>query len=145
MEHITKSTRETKELGKKLGSSLKGGEVIALSGDLGAGKTTFVQGLAKGLGISARITSPTFILMRVHGVPQSPNGIKELYHVDLYRLEEDIESEVEKLGLTDFWGKQENVVVVEWAEKASKIFPRNTINIDFEMLQEGTRKITITK
>lgn len=87
MEVNTKNANETKEFGKKFGASLKGGEVLALSGDLGAGKTTFVQGLAEGLGIDERIMSPTFLLMREHGIKFGG----KLYHVDLYRLESNVE------------------------------------------------------
>jgi len=120
-------------LGKKFSASLTGGETIALIGELGAGKTTFAQGLAQGLGIEGRIVSPTFILMRTYG---------NLYHIDLYRLEKDIDEEVKNLGLTDIWGKKENIVVVEWAEKITEMLPENTIWINFEILDNG-RKITI--
>lgn len=102
-------------------------------GDLGAGKTTFVQGLAEGLGIKERILSPTFILMREYG---------NLYHVDLYRLEEGIDEEVRNLGLTDIWGKKDNIVIIEWAEKITDLLPENTIWMNFEILDEG-RRITI--
>ena len=133
MESITKSANETQILGKKFSASLTGGETIALIGELGAGKTTFAQGLAQGLGIEGRIVSPTFILMRTYG---------NLYHIDLYRLEKDIDEEVKNLGLTDIWGKKENIVVVEWAEKITEMLPENTIWINFEILDNG-RKITI--
>ncbi len=136
MEYITENAEATKRLGQKIGSSLKGGETIALSGALGAGKTTFVQGFAEGLGITSKIISPTFILMRKHG---------RLYHVDLYRLEKNVEKEVENLGLTDIWGKDDNVVVIEWAEKAQAVLPKSTIWIDFVSVDENKRKITVKK
>lgn len=139
MEVITKSAKDTKKLGQKVGSSLKGGEIIALSGDLGAGKTTFVQGLAVGLGIESKIISPTFILMRQHKFSDF-----NFYHVDLYRLEDSVKEEVINLGLTDVWGKGNNIVVVEWAEKAKSLFPKETIWINFELLNDDERKITIS-
>ena len=86
-------------MGREIGAKLKGGEVLALRGDLGAGKTTFIQGLAKGLGIRKTIVSPTFIIVRRYPVSDG----RQFYHVDLYRLEEGIGKELENLGLTDEW------------------------------------------
>ena len=81
MEVITKSAGETKEVGRKFSADLTAGDVVGLTGELGSGKTTFIQGVAEGLGVSARVNSPTFIIMREYG---------KLYHVDLYRLEENL-------------------------------------------------------
>lgn len=138
MEFITQSAEETKNLGKTLAADLAGGEVFALSGDLGSGKTTFVQGFAEGLGISSRIISPTFILMRKYKV-----GDKDFYHIDLYRLEKDVEKEARNLGLTDIWEKSENIVVIEWAEKIIDMIPSGARWIFFETIGEGKRKIVI--
>lgn len=141
MEITTRNAKETKEFGQKFGSSLKGGEVIALSGDLGAGKTTFVQGLAEGLGFKSKIVSPTFILMRQYSLESGLN----FYHADLYRLEGNVSREVVNLGLPDIWNKKDNVVVVEWAEKSKDSFPENTTWINFEQISDEERKINITK
>ena len=138
MEFITKSAFETKSLGKEIASNLGGGEVFALSGELGSGKTTFVQGFAEGLGITARIISPTFILMRKYKV-----GDKDFYHIDLYRLEGNIENEVINLGLSDLWEKPENIVVIEWAEKIKNMIPKSAKWIKFENLGGDKRKIII--
>ena len=137
METITKSTEETFEVGRRIGADLKGGEIIALIGEMGAGKTTFVQGLAKGLGVKNKIVSPTFILMR------SYMGKLNLYHLDLYRLEGNIEDHVKNLGLFDIWRDEKNVVVVEWAEKIQNILPKETIWIKFESIDEDQRKISL--
>ena len=118
---ITKSTEETKEAGRRFSADLKGGEVVALIGDLGAGKTTFVQGLAVGLDISNNVPSPTFIIMRTYTLENQK--FRNLYHFDLYRLEDNIESELINLGIKDIWNNKENVSVIEWAEKADKILP----------------------
>ncbi|MEK7526001.1 MAG: tRNA (adenosine(37)-N6)-threonylcarbamoyltransferase complex ATPase subunit type 1 TsaE [Patescibacteria group bacterium] len=135
MDIITKDAESTQRLGQKIGSTLKGGEIIALTGNLGAGKTTFVQGLAQGLGIMDRLTSPTFILMREY------YGELNLYHLDMYRLENNFWEEIRNLGLTDLWGKAGNVVVIEWAEKIKEFLPESTIWIDF-IQKEDERIIT---
>ena len=131
---VTKSAGETKKFGQEFGSKLKGGEVLALVGDLGAGKTTFVQGLARGLGIESRIVSPTFILMRKYG---------HFYHIDLYRLEGDVWPEVQNLGVEEVWTNPENVAVIEWAEKVEEHLPPNTIWVKFKDLGGDKREIEI--
>ncbi len=136
MEIITKSSQETFALGQKIGSSLIGGETLALSGNLGAGKTTFVQGLAMGLGIKSKIVSPTFILMRSYKANKF-----NLYHVDLYRLEGDIKKEVTNLGLTEAWERKENIVVIEWAEKIKDMLPSGTRWIKFKALESGDHEV----
>ncbi len=130
-------------MGKKIGSSLKQGAILALTGNLGAGKTTFIQGLAKGLGIKNRITSPTFILMRKYKQSLAGMASNNFYHVDLYRLEGNLEDEVRDLGLTDVWGRKDNIVAIEWAEKIKDILPKGTIWISFQNLDENLRKIII--
>jgi tRNA threonylcarbamoyladenosine biosynthesis protein TsaE len=112
---------------------LGGGGILALTGNLGSGKTTFVQGLAEGLGIKSRIISPTFILMRKYD--------KNFYHIDLYRLEEKVEQEVKNLGLEDIWTNPQNLVVIEWAEKIKNIIPKTAIWIKFENLGGDKRRI----
>ena len=139
MEHITNNAQETKELGKRLSADLKGGEVIALSGELGAGKTTFIQGLAEGLGVTERVTSPTFIISRNY--PTNKNC--ELYHVDLYRLEENLENELKNLGLTNVLKEAKDIVVIEWADKMKDLLPEETIYMDIQILDKNSRKITI--
>lgn len=125
-------------MGKEIASRLAGGEVFALTGDLGSGKTTFVQGFAEGLGISSRIISPTFILVRKYGLTG-----KSFYHIDLYRLEDDVEGEVKNLGINDVWEKKENIVVIEWAEKIRNVIPKSASWIKFENLGENKRRIEI--
>lgn len=123
--------------------------VIALVGELGSGKTTFVQGLAEGLGIENRVISPTFILLRIYNIPGSSNDPGSLeherrfYHVDLYRLEENLEDEVRNLGLEDVWNKKNNVVVIEWAEKIKKMLPSQTMWVHFAVLGDKERRVTI--
>lgn len=130
------SEEETKKIAADLAKKTKA-NFFALSGELGAGKTIFVQGFAKGLGIKEKTISPTFILIRQHQIPNSP---KILYHIDLYRLEnlKDISS----LGLEEIWSNPNNVVLIEWAEKLNEL-PKNTVKIILEKEKEDKRLITI--
>ncbi|OGY08702.1 MAG: tRNA (adenosine(37)-N6)-threonylcarbamoyltransferase complex ATPase subunit type 1 TsaE [Candidatus Blackburnbacteria bacterium RIFCSPHIGHO2_01_FULL_43_15b] len=139
MEIITKNAQATYKLGRKLGNTLKSGGVLGLVGDLGSGKTTFVQGLAMGLGIKERLISPTFILLREYQKPSGGN----LYHVDLYRLEQVTKDDLATLGILDFAKDKKNVILVEWADKAKSLLPENTIWVNFENLGENERRITI--
>jgi tRNA threonylcarbamoyladenosine biosynthesis protein TsaE len=139
MEIITKSPEETKEFGQKIGSLLSGGEILAFQGDLGSGKTTLIQGIAHSLGLTGRITSPTFILMRTYSLPDSK--IHTFYHLDFYRLEGDIPRQVKELGITDMWGKPGTVTIIEWAEKAKELLPKETRWFHFEHIDEEKRKI----
>lgn len=146
MESITKSAFETQKLAYQIADTVKKsidekqtGIVIALSGDLGAGKTTFVQGFAKALGILDRLISPTFVLMRKYPLRDS----EVLYHLDVYRIDKNIKEEIENLGLTEIWNTKGNIIVIEWAEKIKALLPEDTIWITFEYVDEDTRKITV--
>lgn len=136
-QYNSSSEEETKKIAAELAKEVTGG-IIALSGELGAGKTILVQGFAKGLGIKDRIISPTFVLMRQHRIPQSP---KTLYHIDLYRLEH--ESDIKKLGLEEIWSNPENFVLIEWGEKIKNLLPQNTLSIKIEKEKDDIRLITI--
>lgn len=131
---VTKNAQETGELGERLGRSLKKGVVIALYGELGSGKTTFVQGLARGIGIKKRIISPTFVMVR-----QYP--ITNFFHVDLYRI--NTIEEIKNLGLEELWEDPQNIVAIEWAEKAKNILPLKRIEVFFAHRDKNKRKIRI--
>jgi len=139
--YISKSDKDTKLLGKKIAEGIKEGTVVALTGNLGSGKTTFVQGMAKGLGIKQRIISPTFIIMRKYEIKKGQ--LRSFYHVDLYRLEGNIKSELLNLGIADIMKSGSFLVVIEWAEKAKDFLPEKTIWIDFETIKDNERKIRI--
>jgi len=134
---ITSSFKETQKVGEDFARQLKGGEVLALYGDLGSGKTTFIQGLAAGLGIERPIISPTFIIMRTYNL--KTQNSKVFYHIDLYRIngEEDIQS----LGLLELMGDKQNIVAIEWPDKIENLLPENRINIYFEYLEDDRREI----
>ena len=131
---ITKSENETIREGEKLGRKLKPGAVIALYGDLGAGKTAFTRGLAVGLGIKMCVSSPTFTI-----VNEYPGGIP-LFHFDMYRLES--ENELFDIGWDDYHDRG-GVCVVEWSEKVPGAFTNDAIVVKIENLGGDTRRLEI--
>lgn len=137
MKYISYSDVDTKQIAFKLANNLKN-NIIALTGSLGAGKTTFAQGFAEGLGIKDKILSPTFVIQRIHKIP---NSKKVLHHIDLYRLEN--EKDFENLGFYDLFSNLNNIVLIEWAEKISHL-PKNTIKIKIEKKDKDKRIITIS-
>lgn len=134
---ITKKSHETEEQGFKFAQKMGSGIPVCLYGDLGSGKTTFAKGFAKGLGISQRIISPTFVIVRQHDLK---NG-KIFYHIDLYRLEN--EEELRNIGIKEIFSDKNAIVLVEWAENLGKYKPPKRYDIKFEHLEKGQRKITI--
>jgi len=118
MKYISKTEKETYQIAAKIAKKLKGGEIIALEGDLGAGKTTLVKGLAKVFGIKQHVTSPTFVLMKVYEIKNIEYRIKNLVHVDCYRLDEP--QELFYLGIEEYLNKPDTVVIIEWADKIKK-------------------------
>jgi len=118
--------------------------VVGLIGTLGAGKTTFVQGLAQGFDLKSRIISPTFMLLRKYPLITLKNPeFSNLYHLDLYRLEGDINDEIVNLGINEVWNTKGNLVIIEWAEKAIEMLPENAWTVDFSYIDFDTRKIII--
>ncbi len=134
----TFSAEETFKFGENIGSKAVPGQVITLTGDLGTGKTVFVQGLARGLGIDDYINSPTFTIVQIY-----ENGRLPLYHFDVYRIED--ESEMYETGLDDYmYG--DGVCVIEWAEMISGLLPEKRTDILIEKdLEKGFdyRRITV--
>lgn len=135
-EIITNSSKETFDLGKDFAKDLKGGEILCFSGDLGAGKTTFTQGLLAGLGVSEKVNSPTFVIIKEYQLDKKE--IKNIYHIDTYRVEKD---DIIDLGWDDMIKKEENITIIEWPEKINEIIPQKSIWIKFEHLSEDKRKI----
>ncbi len=132
---ITKSAEQTIELGKKIGAFLLPNDVIALTGRLGAGKTTLIQGIALGAGVKDYVTSPTFILINEY------NGRIPFFHVDLYRLN-DV-SEVEDLGIEEYFTRN-GACVIEWAEKLGELKPQEAHEIKIEVISENERKFCLS-
>lgn len=157
---ITKSFLETQGLGRRMAQECfkfpqiraKKAFVLALQGDLGGGKTTFVQGFAKGLGIKEKVLSPTFIIMRKFQIPKSKfqtnskiqiPKLEYFYHLDCYRIQEP--KEIMDLGFKELIAHPENIVAIEWAEKIKKALPKEAIFLNFVFINENTRKIIIKK
>lgn len=128
----TSSREETIAFAKNYAKSLQSGDILILSGDLGAGKTTFVQGLASGLGITEEITSPTYAYMN--------NYNDKLYHFDCYRIQNAMEAEI--LGLTDYFDL-DGICVIEWAENILDILPAECKKIILKKIDENTREIEV--
>jgi tRNA threonylcarbamoyladenosine biosynthesis protein TsaE len=145
MKHISQSPAETQKIAHNLARELvkkyKGKTVIiALKGELGAGKTTFVQSFANALGVARNIKSPTFVLMKhyhLHDVP----GYTTLYHLDCYRLQNP--NDLAPLGVEDILKQSGNIVLIEWAERIAKILPKDCLVIEMEHLTEQERNISI--
>lgn len=138
---ITKSFEETRQIGFEFSKTLKGGEVLTLHGDLGAGKTTFMQGLARGLGITRNILSPTFIIMRSYDITHAMYDGKKLYHVDLYRIQN--EKDIDAIGLPELMGDPDAIVAIEWPEKITNVLPEKKIEIFLEYIDENRRQIIL--
>ena len=131
--YITKDPKETKEIAFRLAKLLKEGSLLILTGDLGAGKTTFTQGLAKGLGIEKNVTSPTFTLMKVY------KGDLPLYHIDAYRLE-GIDQD---LGFEELL-EDDGVCVIEWPVFMQDLLPDEYLQIDIKRIEEDdTRELSL--
>lgn len=140
MVETTHDALESIEFAKKLAANFKGGEVLALHGDLGGGKTTFTKGLAEELRVEENITSPTFVMLKVYPAKIEDKKI-QFVHIDAYRSEsiEDIKS----VGIEDYLNRDDVVLVIEWAEKIKEILPENSIHINFAQVDENTREISV--
>ncbi len=139
MQFITHSVSETHQIASKVLAKLQGLNVIALYGNLGSGKTTFVQGLAKSLKIHRRLISPTFVLMRSYPIPES-NIFSHLHHIDLYRI--DSTADLKSIDLEEIIASPKNLVIIEWAEKATTL-PTHRMNLKFKVVGDNDREIDV--
>jgi tRNA threonylcarbamoyladenosine biosynthesis protein TsaE len=138
MKIVTKNEKETVALAAKIAAGLRGGEILALVGELGSGKTTFTQGLAKALGVKNKVASPTFVVLKLYKTKHP--AIKNLVHIDAYRLGTAVD--LSAIGWRDFQDAR-SVVVIEWADKAAKILPPETIWLKFVVGRPNRRTITV--
>ncbi len=131
--YLTKTAKETENIGRELADNLNPGDVVLLNGALGSGKTTFTKGLAEGLGIKSRVLSPTYILIRQY------QGEKyNLNHIDLYRL--DDEKEITNIGIEEILSDKKSITVIEWAKKSKKLKANWDVSFSVE---NDIRKIVI--
>ena len=164
---VTKNANQTRKLGELLAKELQGGQVICLTGELGSGKTTFTQGVLKGLGTKGPYTSPTFVVMKRYevksqkfskvrpfpsptsrGIPQGqtlsnssrPSFIQNIYHVDCYRVGP---KDIFDLGWKEVIADKKNIIIVEWAERMKSIIPKKAVWISFRHREKNERKITL--
>lgn len=146
-EIITKSAEETKKIATNLAQDLKKqlllkhAFIIALEGNLGSGKTTFIQGLAVGLGVEENVLSPTFLILKEFSIAVS--SFKKFYHIDAYRLKNS--AEILELGFGDLIKNPENIIIIEWADKIKKILPKSILWIKFINFGKSKRKIIYEK
>ncbi len=155
---ITKASTQTKKLGgilakeiltphQYIGGGQKGAFILGLKGDLGGGKTTFLQGFAKGLGIKEKILSPTFVIMRKFKIPirvhscSYSSRFAYFYHIDCYRIAKS--KEILDLGFKEIISNPQNIVAIEWVDKIKNILPRKKIMLEFEVIGQNRRKIKI--
>ena len=133
---ISRTPDETEAAGARLADALVPGDVVGLTGELGAGKTRFTQGLARGLGVTGRVVSPTFVLVNEY------RGRLDVHHVDAYRTESL--TELLDLGLDEMFSG-DGVTVVEWADKLTSLLPRHTVHVHIEGVGDEPRTITMTR
>lgn len=145
VKYLTATPRQTKKLGEILAKEVlktklkKGALILGLEGDLGGGKTTFLQGFAKGLGIKEKILSPTFIILKKFKIKNSK--FKNFYHLDCYRIQKP--KEILDLGFKKIISNPQNIITIEWADRIRQILPKKVIIIKFEVVDKKTRKIII--
>ncbi|MCX6762824.1 MAG: tRNA (adenosine(37)-N6)-threonylcarbamoyltransferase complex ATPase subunit type 1 TsaE [Candidatus Moranbacteria bacterium] len=139
---VTNSSRQTQKMGELLATELHSREIICLTGDLGSGKTTFAQGVLKGLGAKGPYTSPTFVVMKQYKrkATSQNSKLESVYHIDAYRVGP---KDVLDLGWEEIIVGENNVVIIEWAERVKAIIPKSAVWIKFEHLKEDERKIII--
>jgi tRNA threonylcarbamoyl adenosine modification protein YjeE len=132
---VVKSVAETRDLAARIASGLRAGDVVALEGDLGAGKTTLARGVLRALGVAETVPSPTFTLVQEYAA-----GGLRIVHCDLYRVESV--TELDELGLDD--APSEGVVLVEWPERAPERIPGDALNIRIEITGENERRMHVS-
>ena len=134
---LTQSPQETMDFAREFAQELRPGSIVALIGDLGSGKTTFMKGLARGLGLEDEnaVKSPTYVIMHIYPTPIP------LYHFDLYRLESA--SELDAIGFEEFIHDPKAIVCIEWADRAAKWIPKTAYNVRLTSVSEKKREIEV--
>ena len=140
IEITTNSDEETRNFAKGLLKELKPGDILALEGDLGGGKTTFTQGLLSAIGIKEKITSPTFLIIKKYKLVRKKQ-FSEIFHIDFYRIEDS--KETEYLGIQEIFEHKSALIIIEWADRVKNIIPKRAIWVKFKFVSENKRLITV--
>ena len=138
MIYYSHSKKETQKTASQLAAKMKSG-LIALEGELGAGKTTFVQAFVRALGVKAKVKSPTFNIIKKYKIPNVPQFV---YHIDCYRLRDH--KDATSIGIKEILKEKENFVLIEWPERISKILPKKLTRVHIDHIDKNKRKIKIT-
>jgi len=144
LEYLTNSPSQTKKIGEILGQEIlktkleKAAFVIALEGELGSGKTTFLQGFARGLRIKEKILSPTFVIMRRFKIRRKSCQFANFYHIDCYRIGKP--KEILDLGFKKIFSSPENIIAIEWADRIKNFLPKNKIVLKFKFITRAATK-----
>ena len=145
-----KSPKETQKIAAEMAKEMRNGvNIIALEGELGAGKTTFVQAFVKALGIRAKIKSPTFNIIKKYPIPKNVKNrafnifSRYLYHIDCYRLRDH--KDALPIGIKEIFKEKNALVLIEWPERISKILPRKITRVHIDHISHNKRKIQISK
>ena len=146
MEFLSKSSKETQKSAEALAKEItrralqkKTAFVLGLEGELGAGKTTFVKGFAKALGVKQKVSSPTFVLMKSYNLKRITYN--NLYHIDAYRLKDH--EDLIRLGIKEIFRNPRNIILIEWSDRVKNILPKNYLKIHIDHIDKMTRKILI--
>lgn len=135
-QYFSATAEETRLLGKAFGDTLSPGTLVCFRGDLGAGKTTFIQGVLVGCGAQPPFVSPTFILMKEYDLDApTANGIRRVYHADAYRMERA--EDFEKIGFTEWCADPEGIVLLEWPERVASLLLEHRIEIGLSIEEEN--------
>lgn len=140
MQHLSTSPHHTAQIASNFATNLKPGSVLAFYGPLGSGKTTFIQHLAKQLGIAKRVTSPTYIISKSYLIPSTNHYF---HHFDLYRLGPN--PQIQSLNLPETLASPDSITAIEWPESIQPLLPPHTISIRLQHLETNQRQITISQ
>jgi tRNA threonylcarbamoyladenosine biosynthesis protein TsaE len=137
---ITTNSAQTQKLGEMLAGELRGGEIICLTGELGSGKTTFAQGVLKGLGVKGPYTSPTFVVMKQYRITRNTKHetVDNVYHIDAYRVGP---KDILDLGWEEIIANKKNIIIIEWAERIRAVISKRAVWLKFGHKGENERKI----
>ena len=141
-QHISSSPAQTHQLGRDLAAQLEPGDCVALIGELGSGKTRFVQGICEGLGVTDAVTSPTFVIVNEYAGISADGGPLPVYHFDLYRLGSP--DELDAIGCDDMFYSA-GICLIEWADLGGDLIPDHAIDVRFDHAGETMRNLTIVR